>query len=85
MEKCHVHLPPATSQTLILSDKVSPFPYIKIKCDCTMNKRNLGKKQRAILRLIKSITKFSNVIGYHQPYLSTLRASDWLKTDAFFR
>ena len=35
-----------------------------------MNMRNL-EKQSAILRLIKSITKFSNVIGYHQPDLST--------------
>ena len=30
-----------------------------------------GKKQSAILRLIKSITKFSIVIGYYQPDLST--------------
>ena len=53
---------------------------------CLHNEQEkFGKKQRAILRLIKSITKFSNVIGYHQPYLSTLRVSDWLKTDAFFR
>ena len=29
------------------------------------------RKQSAILRLIKSITRFSNVIGYHQPDLST--------------
>ena len=29
------------------------------------------RKQSAILRLIKSITKLSNVIGYHQPDLST--------------
>ena len=66
MEKCHVHLPPATSQTLILSDKVLPFSYIKIKCVCTMNKRNFGEiNQSAILRLIKTNkTKFWSVIGY---------------------
>ena len=29
------------------------------------------RKQSAILRLIKSITRFSKVIGYHQPDLST--------------
>ena len=38
-----------------------------------MNKRNLGKKQSAILRLIKTLTKFSNVIGYHQTDLGTYK------------
>ena len=39
---------------------------------CLHNEQEkFGRKQSAILRLIKSITKLSNVIGYHQPDLST--------------
>ena len=39
---------------------------------CLHNEQEkFGRKQSAVLRLIKSITKLSNVIGYHQPDLST--------------
>ena len=57
--------------TLILSDKVSSFHHIKIKCACTINKRNLEKNNLQFQRLIKTVTKFSNVIGYHQTDLGT--------------
>ena len=47
------------------------------------------RKQSAILRLIKSITKLSNVIGYHQPDLSTYNIPKkitrvWLAENGFF-
>ena len=56
---------------------------------CLHNEQEkFGRKQSAILRLIKSITKLSNVIGYHQPDYNIpkkLRASDWLKTGTFLQ
>ena len=41
---------------------------------CLQNEQEkFGKKQSAILRLIKTLTKFSNVIGYHQTDLGTYK------------
>ena len=41
---------------------------------CLHNEQEkFGKKQSAILRLIKTLTKFSNVIGYHQTDLGTYK------------